>query len=305
MSAKVSLGSALLLSAGFAVLFAACEPTPASSGADAATTASPDAALAPPDAAPPGTDAATAPDAAAPGPDAGGQPDAASPGPDAATPKPDASEPPDAAVVVPLVGFGTITGECGVLDTELTDADPHFFLNTLDFGTDQYDAEDLSKLTAGAQRVMTTPNQGGNSIVSEAFAVEMLVRCELATLLKTEREIGYSYPQGKITDELVQIDGLKVGVSVVRATDYPYTPFTETEARRVLEKKLQGVLDSSANVLPEDQWVKQVLYVLAATPTHAQTVRTVWDSTSAELRADTVVVVTVTEGADAPVYNTN
>ncbi len=288
----------------------ACEPEPVPVGPDA-TLAGPDAALAGPDATLAGPDAAQAgPDAAQAGPDAEAMaPDAALAGPDAEAMPPDAAQAsPDAEAMLPdagsaaLPGFGTLTGECGVLDTELTDSDPHFVVNTLDFGTDAYDATDLSKLTTGGQKIATSPNAGGSSIMSETFAFEALARCELASLLKIETEIIYTTP-GKITDELVEIDGLKIGVSVVRAMTYPRTnPYTEALAKSTLEKKLQGILDSTQNVAPEDKWKKQILHVLADTQQHADVLRTVWEKTSATLRADTVVVVTVTNGADDPIY---
>lgn len=292
-----------LLVALFLVPTFACEPEPDPAGLDAAQVGL-DAAVAGPDGAQAGADAAPAgPDAAQFGPDAElAGPDAAPAGSDAAQPGPDAEVMlPDAGTTA-LPGFGTLTGECGVLDTELTDSDPHFVVNTLDFGTDAYDATDLAKLTTGGQKIATSPNAGGSSIMSETFAFEALARCELASLLKIETEIVYTTP-GKITDELVQIDGLKIGVSVVRAMTYPRTnPYTEALAKSILEKKLQGILDSTQNVAPEDKWKKQILHVLADTQQHADVLRTVWEKTSATLRADTVVVVTVTNGSDDPIY---
>lgn len=231
-------------------------------------------------------------------PDAGGDP------PDATVEPADAAAPPgaDAGVPVPLAGFGTISGECGVLDVELTDPSPYFFVTHLDFGADPYDAADLSKLTPGGQTVATDPNAGGSSQFSETFAFEVLGRCELATLLKTEMQVHYTVT-GKMTDFEVEMDGTKIGVSVVRAMSYPLDgAYTTAQATTILNKKLQGILDSTANVAPEDKWQKQVLSVIAYSQMHADAVRAAWDQMSATLRADTILFVTVTDGDDTFIY---
>ena len=211
--------------------------------------------------------------------------------------------PVDAGPEVPIQGFGAISGACGVLDAELLDGSPWIFENHLDFGADPYDDADLSWLTTGGQKIMTDPNAGGSSKASEAFAFEMLARCELAALLKTEMEIVYTDPSGKLTDELVEIDGLKIGVSVTRAVGYPFdAPYTEEQAKVLLDKKLQGILDSTANVSSGDAWKKQILYILAYGQQHADAIQAAWAKEPAALRADTIVMVTVTDGDDAFVY---
>jgi len=199
----------------------------------------------------------------------------------------------------PLAGFGAISGDCDQLDTELTEAAPSFFVNHIDFGADPYDAADLELLTEGGQIVMTTPNAGGSSVPSEAFAFELLARCEGATLLKTETEVSYDV-EGKITDLLVQIDGLKVGVSVTRAVGYPKdAPYTEAQADAILDKKLGDILVSSANVSDEDRWVKQILHVIAYDSPHVASLQAAWQALPEATRADTIVIVTVSDGDDA------
>lgn len=207
-------------------------------------------------------------------------------------------------VTVPLEGFGVITGDCGVLEpANLESPDPALFTNHLDFGTDPYDDADLSKLTLGGQEVITDGNAGGSSLVSEAFAFEVLARCELASLIATEMEITYTDPHGKITDLLVDIDGLKIGVSVTRAIAYPFDdPYPLATAQSLLEKKLQGILDSTANVAPVDAWEKQILEVLAYSADNAAVLEQAWDGMPADLKADTILYVTVTDGDDAPLY---
>lgn len=203
--------------------------------------------------------------------------------------------------VEPLDGFGALSGDCGVLtEALLTDAAPGLYLNTLDFGAESFDA---SLLSEGGQVIYEAGNLGGSSLLSEVFAYEVLYRCELATLLKTEGEIVYTDTGGKKTDLLVEIDGLKLGVSVTRAYHYPPDdPYTLALATELLTKKLGDLPLSTANVAPEDAWVKQLLSILAYTPEHAALIEESWLTLDAELRGDAILIVTTTEGDDEELY---
>ncbi|MFH1468817.1 MAG: hypothetical protein ABIO70_30795 [Pseudomonadota bacterium] len=208
----------------------------------------------------------------------------------------------DADSDLPLDGFGAITGDCGVLDEAVIEgAAPLMFLNDLDFGQLAFDYEQLSE---GGQKVYDDGNLGGSSLYSEIFSYEVLYRCELAALLKTEGEILYEDAGGKKTDLLVELADLKIGVSVTRAYHYPPSePYTVQMATDLLEQKLGDILLSSENVTDEDAWARQVLHVMAYEPEHADCLRTAWEVLPASLQADTVVMVTVTSGADEFVYH--
>ena len=238
---------------------------------------------------------------------------AADTSPDTPEPLPDTVEdtlsdtPPDAPLPpeVPLSGFGEITGACGVLSpAELTDESPYLYVNHLDMGDDPYDDEDLEFLTAGGQEIWSDGNAGGSSIYSEMFAYEMLCRCELAILLKTEMEVEYQVPDSKITDLLVEIDGNKIGVSVTRAVGWPRdAPWTTDQAVVLLEKKLDGILNSSAAVAPGDAWTKQILHIIAYADQHADAIQAALaEDIGPELTADTIVIVTVSDGDDGFLY---
>lgn len=208
----------------------------------------------------------------------------------------------DTTPTLPLSGFGQITGECGVLDDELYDSGPSFFVNALDFGENPYDIEDFDALTAFGQEIILDGNAGGNSLLSEVFAMEVLARCELATLIATETEILYDV-EGKITDILVEIDGEKVGVSVVRAVGFPKdAPYTVEQATTIIKRKLEDILVSSQNVSDEHRWVKQILSVLAYADGHVASVQAAWEALPEATRADTIILVTVTNGDDAFMY---
>jgi hypothetical protein len=210
----------------------------------------------------------------------------------------------DGAVTFPLAGFGAISGACGVITTaDLTAATPRLVQDTLDFGTTAYSAAHLGELSAGGQHMIADDNLGGSSLISEVFAYEVLYRCELATLLKTEKEIGYADGGTKKTDFLVAIDGLKLGVSVVRAYVYPgTTPIDVAQATTELTGKLADIALSTAYAAPEDAWVKQILAVIAYNAGDAAAVATAWSGLAPSVQGDTIVVVTQTDGADAPLY---
>lgn len=213
--------------------------------------------------------------------------------------------PTDMTTTFPLMGFGTLMGMCDVLDTELQDAQGSVIENQIDFAQDPYDMNDLMRLTMGGQEIIKDGNAGGSSVLSEVFAYEVLYRCELAVLLKTETEIKYSDPNSKITDLLVEIDGQKIGVSVTRAVKFPRddsTMYSVEQAKGLLNKKLKGILSSSMNVMPEDKWVKQILHVLAYDQQHATALKMAYGQIDASVKADTIVWITVTDGMDEFIY---
>jgi hypothetical protein len=90
---------------------------------------------------------------------------------------------------------------------------------------------------------------------------------------------------------------------VVRAYHYPPDqPYPVEEAYDHLSGKLADILQSSRNVAPEDAWVKQVLHVIAYASQHADAIEQAYATIEPAVRADTVVVVTVTEGDDEFIY---
>ncbi len=125
-------------------------------------------------------------------------------------------------VTVPLAGFGDISGACGVLGAmDIQSSSPLVVRDAIDFGMTMFDP---TKLSPGGQTIYNKGNLGGSSLESEIISYEVLYRCELAALLKTEGEVLYQSSMGKKTDLLVSMDSLKVGVSVTRAYGFPEAP---------------------------------------------------------------------------------
>ena len=204
-------------------------------------------------------------------------------------------------------GFGDLTGMCGVLtDTELLGASPVLVTDAFTFARAYMDPADRGQLTPGGMTIAATPNLGGSSEMSEIFAFEQLARCEGATLIATEAQIMYVDTGGKKTDILVSIDGHTIGVSVTRAFAFPIgTPYSMTQATELLSRKLDDIQLATLNAAPVHQWEKQILAYMAIDDQAAQMVATVWASLDAQLKADTILLVTTTNGDDLFIYQNN
>ena len=200
----------------------------------------------------------------------------------------------------PKPGFGTLSGACGVLDEdEWKSTKPFIFINTIDFGAMSFDSKKLSK---GGQKIFSDGNLGGSSVHSEVFSFEVLHRCELASLLKTESEIQYKQSSGKKTDILLNIDGYKIGVSVTRAFEYSGKPYTMTNATKLLDKKLKDIGLSAANASPKDAWSRSILHILSFNKQHTDTVKAAYQKIDSKVKAKTILIVTTTEGTDRYIY---
>ena len=203
-------------------------------------------------------------------------------------------------------GFGDLSGMCGVLAAaDLTSPSPEIVRDTFTFARAYMDPADRPLLTEGGQRLAATPNAGGSSGLSEIFAYEELARCEGATLLHTETEIMYD-GTGKITDMEVELDGHKIGVSVTRAQTFPLGQTYDLDtATMLISRKLTDIQASTAHVSAQDRWDKQILAVLAYDGPTADTVAQAWSMLDAATQADTIVVVTTTDGDDTFIYTNN
>ena len=209
----------------------------------------------------------------------------------------------DGSTDASATGFGDLSGQCGVLTlADLTGPTPAIFRDRISFPRAFVHPADDGLLTPGGARMINTPNAGGNSLLSEVFALEQLTRCEGATLLATETEIVYSTP-GKITDFEASIQGEKIGVSVTRAETYPLgQTYTLQAATTLITRKLDDIQTSTKDVSPGDKWDKQILAILAYDDQAADTMAQAWTMLDDATRADTLVVITTTDGDDTFIY---
>ncbi len=187
--------------------------------------------------------------------------------------------------------WGLITGTCGEISGELNDPEPSFWTNEYQFADgENFDPELLYE---GARKRFDEPNAGGSSKCSEVMSLQLLHECEGAVLYKSEMDVTY-VEEGKITDFVVLIADEKVGVSVTRAYLGPTVNYYSLDdAKILLEKKLDGINESSLNVSPEDKWSKQILHIWTLQPDWVSPLEQAFDELDSELKADTVVLVTV------------
>ena len=216
----------------------------------------------------------------------------------------------DAARDAGAAPLGTISGACGEIDDEeLLSAEPFAFAGAFDFPTPPGPGYDEG-LSAGARELLVEGTVGGSSIVSEAIAFEYLARCEMASLLLSESEVMYEMPDGGpagLTDMVVELEGHRVGVSVVRGfvggPDRETNPYDAAEATRILENKLDSIRASSDLVVTEHAWVKQILVVVALRPDIGATIESTWATFSDLDRDGTILVTVVTNGEDDFIYD--
>jgi len=153
-------------------------------------------------------------------------------------------------------------------------------------------------MSEGGQRIFDTPNAGGNSVASEVMSFEVLRTLYNAKLLRTEMEIDYEFANWKITDYSVKINDQNIGVSVARAMKFG-SDFDLEDARRILTKKLNGVIDSTKNACGQDKWKKQILHLWAQHKYIVDVLRECYETVIPEdLKSNTMVIVTVCENCD-------
>ncbi len=222
----------------------------------------------------------------------------------------DTDDPGGDTASVPLPGLGTISGACGALQRQLLPAaGPGYARTAFDLGQPGWDAEDL---TDDGETVATTENLGGNSLLSEGIAMEVLARCEGAQLIATEAGITYT-GQGPRTDILVQVGSTRLGVSVVRAFQFPAgSQLSAARAREIVEDKLTDMTAADGLVAPGSAWARHALHVVAWNAQHADAIAGALDlllsdaldadTDTPDLFSDHVVLVTVTDGSDGAIY---
>jgi hypothetical protein len=162
------------------------------------------------------------------------------------------------------------------------------------------DCANAMTLSDGGVRLLTTPNAGGTSEWSEAISFEILRALFGATLRRTEMEIEYKFCNSKITDYSVTMHDAHIGVSVTRAMcfDACNAPFDRAECTRLLAKKLDGVIASTAGVVKEQRWQQQILHIIAENEQYAQLIRDVYQhDIGTQLKSNTIVIVSTTSNA--------
>eukprot|EP01064_Diplonema_japonicum_P035899 TRINITY_DN78_c2_g6_i1.p1 TRINITY_DN78_c2_g6~~TRINITY_DN78_c2_g6_i1.p1 ORF type:complete len:366 (+),score=32.83 TRINITY_DN78_c2_g6_i1:279-1376(+) len=154
--------------------------------------------------------------------------------------------------------------------------------------------EEITLSRAGV-KLRDTPNAGGASVRSEVMSIEVLQRAFSASLKASEMEVNYYPPNGPITDFVCEINGENLGVSVTRAFHFRgQEHFCPEDARRLLRKKLEGVVKSTKTVLfPEFR--RQILHVWCKSKRIAELLEKEYYRLRSAVRSNTVLFVTVCE----------
>jgi hypothetical protein len=112
-----------------------------------------------------------------------------------------------------------------------------------------------------ANQIMSEPNAGGASVVSEALSMELLHRRFGADDVVTEMAIQYWVTNWKKIDYIATIYGKRIGVSVTRAMGYPDAgSFTEEDAYRLCYKKLFGLVVARAGISQRHSYERSILH---------------------------------------------
>ena len=163
-------------------------------------------------------------------------------------------------------------------DSLIVVANIDFYGNYIDFGLP-------------SQRVLSTPNAGGPSLVSEAMSAEVVDRLVDIRQLLTELEVQYK-TKGPITDYACYSASTSqaLGVSVTRAMAFGRR-FTSKDAMRLITKKLRGINKSTITV-SNYKFDRQILHVWAKNGTDAAIVRRTCSKIPSHIRSNTIILIT-------------
>jgi len=165
-------------------------------------------------------------------------------------------------------------------------------------------------LSGDGFRLLSEVNAGGSSEVSEAWAFEVLNTLVQAQLVATEMELQYlgdlfpclSGSMGR-TDFAIRLPATLeiVGVSITRAMGFRkaqsgslFHAFGPQNAEKLLQRKLERVLTSTAAAVGDVSWNRQILYIWTCFFKDAAVLRAVFDEKiHRSLRANTLILVFV------------
>jgi hypothetical protein len=121
----------------------------------------------------------------------------------------------------------------------------------------------------------------------------------------TETEILYDI-DGKKADLLVELDGRKIGVSVVRFVKFPFgTPYTLADATPLVQRKIEDLRLATSQVSAADLWTEQMVVAIAWDAQHAAVAMEAWNALDASVRGETMMIVAVSNGDDMFIYTDN
>lgn len=152
--------------------------------------------------------------------------------------------------------------------------------------------------TEPSKKILNSVNAGGNSEVSESFSALYMSMQFGGCELKSEMEIKY-ITESKIIDYIINIYGVKVGVSVTRAMGYPHeSRFTREDANELITKKLNGLVMAQNNTHESDKYNVAILHVISMSPRITELV----EKTYRELQGNYNVILIATVCSYSDIY---
>lgn len=179
-------------------------------------------------------------------------------------------------------------------------SDPHDlrpFLIRNSFNPTTKSAQHL-RLSPDSIKIFEEPNAGGNSLNSEGLSMEVLAQLYDARDVITEMEVTYWNDNWKKCDYIANVCGNNVGVSVTRGMFYPNPDgFERKDAEKLLHRKLDGLVVARSGIQGAGSFQNSILHIWCETHKIADIITDVWDSLSAEMRDNIVVILTVTDAS--------
>ena len=110
--------------------------------------------------------------------------------------------------------------------------------------------------------ILTSPNAGGNSVRSEAYAFEWLYRYKNARKVVTENDVVYFHVEWKKVDFITTIGSYNYGISVTRVLPFKQEDYDNLDefVSRLLYKKLNGLVIARTGVSEEHSFESSILF---------------------------------------------
>ncbi|KAF0718899.1 Aste57867_1399 [Aphanomyces stellatus] len=162
------------------------------------------------------------------------------------------------------------------------------------------------RLGRDASLVLTEPNAGGKSVVSEALSMEYMHQLFGAVDVVTEMQIEYWSPNWKKVDYLCTIYAERIAVSVTRAMKFKaWEAFTLDDARTLLRKKLFGLVVAKTGVSESQRYTKSILHIWCQSKAIADTIALSYKAIVAELEIEDNVILMATVAHEDGIYDNN
>lgn len=126
---------------------------------------------------------------------------------------------------------------------------------------DEYKLPSYELVCEDAKRSLLIANAGGQSEISEMYSIDYFSQIYGSTNIILETEVDY-WVEFKMVDFICTINCQRMGVSVARAMGYPTSDtFTLEQAKKLLYKKLYGLIVARNSVVKSQSFMKSVLHI--------------------------------------------